>query len=219
MRIGFEKVKVITQIKVFTIHYHFGKAFGAEVVEEIFELAFFVPDHGTEDGKEMRDLFNCINLSFNLGQGDSGDLVERELFDLGAVVWTFGVANTSIEQTEVVVDLGRGTDGRSRVVRDGLLVNGNARREAIDPINIGLVHETQKLAGITRERLDVATLALGVDGVEGEARLARARDAGHDDKLIFGDIKIDVFEVVLARTADRDVLLHSVCVILQGSTL
>jgi hypothetical protein len=35
-------------------------------------------------------------------------------------------------------------------------------------LDIGLLHHLEELAGISAQALDVATLALGVDGVEGE---------------------------------------------------
>ena len=43
-------------------------------------------------------------------------------------------------------------------------------------LDVGLLHHLEELARIGRERLDVAALPLGIDGVEGEARLARCRD-------------------------------------------
>ncbi len=38
-------------------------------------------------------------------------------------------------------------------------------------VDIGLLHHLQELAGIGRERLDIAALAFGIDGVEGEEDL------------------------------------------------
>ena len=40
-------------------------------------------------------------------------------------------------------------------------------------LDIGLLHQLEELARIGAERLDVAPLPLGIDGVEGEAGLAR----------------------------------------------
>jgi hypothetical protein len=52
--------------------------------------------------------------------------------------------------------------------------------------------------------LDVAALPLGVEGVEGQRRLARAADAGEDDELVTGQVEVDVPEVVLAGAANGD---------------
>jgi ribosomal protein L21 len=63
---------------------------------------------------------------------------------------------------------------------------------------------TQELPRVGRQRLDVAALALGVDGVEGQRRLARAGQAGDHDQLVARQVEIDVLQVVGARTADAD---------------
>src|SRR3712207_7006630 len=47
---------------------------------------------------------------------------------------------------------------------------------------VGLVHLAEELACVGRQRLDVAPLALGEDGVEGQARLARPGQPGEDDQ-------------------------------------
>ena len=75
---------------------------------------------------------------------------------------------------------------------------------ALDEIDVGLAHQLQELAGIGTQALDIAALALGVDGVEGERAFARAREAGHDDKLLARDVEIDALEIVLARAAHAD---------------
>ncbi len=55
----------------------------------------------------------------------------------------------------------------------GFLVNGDGGGEALDVIHIGLVHLADELARVGRERLDVAALALGEDGIEGQRGFAR----------------------------------------------
>src|SRR5690606_17831800 len=61
---------------------------------------------------------------------------------------------------------------------------------------------------IRGHRLDVPALPLGVDGVEGKRRLARARQAGDDDELIPRKIDVDVLPVVYTGAADRDALVE-----------
>ena len=63
-----------------------------------------------------------------------------------------------------------------------LLFNGDRRRQALDQIHIRLVHQLQKLAGVSGEALDVAALTLGVKRVKGERRFPRPRKPGHDDQ-------------------------------------
>src|SRR3712207_8130013 len=48
------------------------------------------------------------------------------------------------------------------------------------------------------QRLDVPTLALGEDRVEGEARLARAGQPGEHDQAVPRQVEMDVLQVVLA---------------------
>ena len=94
------------------------------------------------------------------------------------------VADAGVQQAQVVVDLGDRADGGPRVARGRLLVDGDRRREALDAVHVRLVHLAEELARVGREALDVAALALGVDGVEGERRLARAGEAGDDDEAV-----------------------------------
>ena len=56
-------------------------------------------------------------------------------------------------------------------------------------VDVGLLHPLEELARVRRQRLDVAALPFGVDRVEGERRLARAADAGHDDERAGGSVR------------------------------
>ena len=85
-----------------------------------------------------------------------------------------------------------------------------AGREALDEVDVGLVHLAQELAGVGRERLDVAALALGVDGVEGQGRLSRPRQAGEDDQPVPGQVEGDVAQIVLAGPANDETVGHPV---------
>ncbi len=140
--------------------------------------------------------------------GELVDLVDDLLGGLGgdaaAAVRAVRLADPCVEQPEVVVDLGDGPDRRARVARGRLLVDRDRRRQALDEVDVGLVHLPQELPGVGGQRLDVAALALGVDRVEGEARLARAGQAGEDDQRVPRQLEADVLQVVLTGTADGD---------------
>ena len=71
-------------------------------------------------------------------------------------------------------------------------------------IDVRLLHHVEELARIGRERLDIAALALGIDGVEGERGFAGAGEPGDHHELLPGQVEGDVLEVVLPRAADRD---------------
>ena len=80
-------------------------------------------------------------------------------------------AGARMRQPEVVVDLGDRADRGPWIAAGRFLVDGDRRRQTFDEVHVRLVHLTEKLPCICGERLDVAALALGEDGVEGETRL------------------------------------------------
>jgi len=60
------------------------------------------------------------------------------------------------------------------------------------------------LAGVRGERLDVAALALCVNGVEGERGFSGAAHASNDSNGVVRNFDADVFEIVDAGAADAD---------------
>jgi len=108
------------------------------------------------------------------------------------------------EHAQVVVDLGDGADGGPRIGPGRPLVDGDGGGQAVDGFVARLLHLAEELAGVARERLDIAPLPLGEQGVEGEARLARAADAGEHHQPFLGYFHPDVFEVVLGGARDDD---------------
>ena len=111
------------------------------------------------------------------------------------------------QQAEVVVDLGDGADGRARVAVGRLLVDRDGRRQALDEVDVGLVHLAEELARVGGERLDVAALALGEDRVERQRGLAGAGQPGEDDHRVAGQLDRHVPEVVLTGTADDELVV------------
>jgi hypothetical protein len=93
------------------------------------------------------------------------------------------------------------------IVRGGLLLDRNGRRQAFDQVDVGLFHQLQELARIGRQRLDIAALAFGIQRVERERGFARAGQAGDDDQLVARQVEIDVLEVVRTGAANAD-LFH-----------
>ena len=62
---------------------------------------------------------------------------------------------------EIVID-------RLRIAGRGLLLNADRRRQPAEEIDVGLGELAKELAGVARQRFDVAPLSLGVQRVEGE---------------------------------------------------
>ncbi len=108
------------------------------------------------------------------GQDLVDDLLDRLALDLVAVR-AVRVADPGEQEPQVVVDLGDRPDGRPRVAAGALLVDRDRRAQAVDLVDVGLLHLAEELAGVGAQALDVAPLALGVDRVERQAALAAAR--------------------------------------------
>ena len=139
------------------------------------------------------------------------DLLGRLRLDRAAAVVAVRMPDPRPEQAQVVVDLGDRADRRARVARGGLLVDRDRRREALDRVHVRLVHLAQELARVGGQRLHVAALALGVDRVEGEARLAGARQARDHDQRIARQPQVEVLEVVLAGAGYDDLATRIHC--------
>ena len=167
------------------------EALAAGAVEDPVALGLAVLDERPED-EQARPLGQRQDLV--------DDLLDRLALDRVAVR-AVRDADPREQQPEVVVDLGDGADRRARVARRALLVDRDGRREAVDLVDVRLLHLAEELAGVGAQALDVAALALGVDRVEGEARLAAAGQAGDDDEAVARERDVDVLEVVFARAA------------------
>ena len=117
-------------------------------------------------------------------------------------------ANPGVQQAQVVVDLRRRADRRARVAQAVLLADGDGRADAVDLVDVRLLHAVEELPRVGRQRLDVAPLTLRVDRVERQRRLAGAADPGDDDELALRQRQIDVLEVVRAGAANDDLRLR-----------
>ena len=137
------------------------------------------------------------------------DLLRRLLADRLAARRAVRLAGAGVEQPQVVVDLGDRAHGRARVAVGGLLVDRHRGRQALDEVDVGLVHLPEELARVRGQRLDVAPLPLGEDRVEGEARLAGTGQAREHDQAVAGQVELDAAQVVLAGAANDEAVGHA----------
>ena len=137
-------------------------------------------------------------------------LRDRLRLDRQAGRGRIGDADPRPEQAHVVVDLGHRRHGRARILRGRLLLDRDRRRQAGDQVHVGLLHQLQELARVGRQALDIAPLSLGIDRVEGEARLARARQPGDHHQPVARDVDVDALEIVLARAANPNEVIHAI---------
>ena len=171
------------------------EALGAQLLEDLAVLAL-APAHERRQDHEARALLELHDLV--------DDLLGRLPGDRLAADVAVRVADARPQQAQVVVDLGDGADRRPRVARRRLLVDRDRRRQALDRVDVGLVHLAEELPRVGAQRLDVAPLALGVDRVERERGLARPRQPRDDHERVARERERDVLEVVLAGAGDDD---------------
>src|SRR5579862_8663519 len=175
------------------IHVRADEALFARRVEQLTKFALATTDEGRE---------NLDSGSDRPGEDGIGDLPGALPLDRSPAVRAVWGPDTSVEQTEIIVDFRDRADRRPRIVTGGLLFDGDRRRQAVDRVDVGLLHEPEELTGICREGLDVSALAFGVDRVEGQRRFSGSGQPGDHRQPVARNGHIDVAEVVLARATD-----------------
>ena len=154
-----------------------GEALGLQLAEQVDVLALAAADHR---GQHLEP------GALGHLQHPVDDLLRGLPADRPPAHRAVRPAGPRVEQPEVVVDLGDRADGRARVAGGRLLVDRDRRRQALDEVDVGLVHLAEELPRVRRQRLDVAPLALGEDRVEGQAGLARPGQPGEHDQASRG---------------------------------
>jgi hypothetical protein len=169
-----------------------------EVLEEVAVFAFLPLNERGEN-----EITRAVGE-----QGDSiNDLIEGLGLDRLLAFGAASLADSGVEDAEIVVDFGDGADGTAGVASAGFLLDGDRGGQPGDGIDLGLGHLAEELPSVAGERLDVAALAFSVESVEGEGTFSGATDSGHDDQLVAGKRETDVTEVMLPRPANDDFLL------------
>ena len=141
------------------------------------------------------------------GDEPAGHRLGRLAGHLRAAAAADRAADPGEEQPQVVMDLGRGADRRAGVPDAVLLADRDGGADAVDAVDIRLLHPLEELPGVRRERLHVAPLPLGVDRVEGQRGLPRAAHTGDDDQPLLRERQVDVLEVVRPGAPDDDLAL------------
>ncbi len=198
-----------------------GEVVGLGQLIEVLQGAVLHDAHEALGAEALHHLGVCHLVAQAQGERDrearAGVEREQAIGDgLDAVGLQFAAADGAVrvprarpQEAQEVIDLGGGADGGTRGARRVLLFDGDGGGEAVNEIDVGLLHALQELARVRRERLDVTPLPLGVDRVEGERALARPGRPGDDRDRAPGDVDADPLEVVLARAADDQVGLHA----------
>lgn len=132
------------------------------------------------------------------------DLVTRLRFEYGVALGAVGRAHPRVEHAQKIVDLRHRGHGRAGVRACRLLGDRDRGGEPGHAVHVWPRQLPEELPRERGQALHVATLALGIEGVEGQARLAGAAHARQADEPAAWQADGDVAEVVLAGTADDD---------------
>ena len=189
----------LRQIHLLAVDTDAGEALAADLVEDPVALGLAILDHRAEN-EQPCSLGHLVDLV--------DDLLHALARDLTAACGAVRMADAGKQQAQVVVYLGHSSDGRSRIPAGSLLVDRDGRTQAVDLVDVGLLHLAQELTGVRGQTLDVPALALRVDRVEGEATLARARQTGDHDQPVARHGHRDVLEVVFAGSANDELFLR-----------
>ncbi len=99
-------------------------------------------------------------------------LIHRLLGYLPSAIGTVRNSYSGIKQTEIIINLRDGSHCRPGIPIGGFLIYGDGRGKPLDPLHIRFLHLSQKHSGVGGQRLHIPTLALRIDGVEGQRGLA-----------------------------------------------
>ena len=178
------QLDLLVQVANLTVHAGADKAGLADLFKHALVVSFAVAYQRREDQDAAAGghVYDGVD-----------DLLRALPFDRAAAVGTVGDSDPRIEQAQVVIDLCHRAHRRARVVAHTTLIDRYRRAQAFNLVDVRLLHLAQELPGVGRQRLDIPALAFGIDGVKGQARLARAREAGDNDQLVARNVDGDVF--------------------------
>ena len=174
-------------------HAHAHEAFGLELLEAVGVCAL-LHFHERREQDDAR--------TFGHGHDVRDDLVRGAGFDGRAAVRAIDLAQPCEEHAQEVVDLRHRAHGGTRVMRRGLLFKRDSGGQALDLVHERLVHLGEEHTRVGGKRFHVAALALGVNDVESQRGLARARRPADHHELVARDIDADVLEIMLAGAFD-----------------
>ena len=186
---------LLIEAVLISVHEHAHVACTAGALKDLLVHALPPADHRRDD-LELRPLLERHDLVHHL--------IHRLLRDDAPAVRAVRNADAGIEQPEMIIDLRHGADRGTRVPVCRFLIDRYSRGEAGYIVDIRLLHLPQELPRVGGQRLHVAALPLGINGIESQRTLSGAGQPGHDHQLIARDIEADILEIMLPCPADAD---------------
>ena len=199
MAMGLVKLEILGQFAHLAVDLDPHEPGAAQLAQLLAVLALAVA-HDRREHVQARPLGPTHDLIDDLLHALSGDFAPAVVAER--------MTGAGKQQAQVIVDLGDRADRGAGIARGGLLFDRNRGRQAFDRIDLRLLHLLQELARIRGQRLHVAPLAFGIDGVEGQRGLPRPGDAGDYDQAVARDLEVEILEVVLARALDCYAISH-----------
>ena len=179
------------------VHSHVKVAFAADRLEEFLVMSLSV----LHLGRKQIDFVALVVL-----QQEIQDLLFGIFYHFLSRDVREGLARPCKEQTQEVINLRGGAHGASGVLVGGFLFNADYGAEAGNLVHIRTLQVAQEVAGIGAERLNVATLSLGIDGVKSQGRLSASAQSGYDGEAVAGNFHIDVLEVMNPGAQNNDLI-------------
>ena len=151
---------------------------------------------GIERGEE--------NVAPGIGEYCGGGTLDRVARDFKIASRTNRASDRGEQESQIVVNLGDGADGRARVLDRILLAQRERGRNRGYRIDVRPLHPLQKQPRVSREALHVAALPLGVKRIEHQARFARARNPRDHGQPAVRQIERKIAEIVSPRPPNTD---------------
>ena len=109
-----------------------------------------------------------------------------------------------VEQFQVVGQTSQRADGRARSLDAVRLPDGDGGRHVFDAAHVGLVHAFQKLPRVGRKGFHIASLPLGIERVEDQRRLARARNTRDHRHAVARNFQRQIAQVMYTSAFNAD---------------
>ena len=139
---------------------------------------------------------HCEARSLGVGTDASYDVVDVVFAHFQARHRGKGVACACKKHAQIIIYFGGGADSASRIAGVDFLLHGNSGRKPFNVVAFRFRHSAEKLAGVSRERLDIAALSFGIECVESERRFSRAAHTCDHDEAVERQVKVDILEIV-----------------------
>ena len=149
-------------------------------------------------------------LTAVLAQDARGNGVKRLRLDAAVAGRTMLGAELDVEQPQEVIDLGERGHRALASAATGALLDRDRRRNAEDAVDIGSRGRLHELARIGIERFEVSALAFAENHIEGQGRLAAARDTGDHGELVARHLDIDILQIVFTGVVHHDCIARPV---------